>query len=89
MLLLNVFAVFWTADIMEEKKPLVGFPGEAWPFSGVGVRGASVMLDSLLGMMLADPALPLRWFNKLPELDASDRSGLVDGFLACFVWDAK
>jgi len=55
IVLLNVFAVFWTAENMEEKKFAVGLLG----FSGVGVRGAEVMLDSLLGPMLAEPALLL------------------------------
>lgn len=40
---------------MEEKKFAVGLLG----FSGVGVRGAEVMLDSLLGPILPEPALLL------------------------------
>ena len=54
MLVLNVFAAFWAADNTEEKKPVEGvfgpvFPGLGEEPSGVGVGGANVVLDSLLG----------------------------------------
>lgn len=65
VLLLNVFAAFWAADIIEEKKPLVVGGG---PFSGVGVKGASVKLESLLGPMLVpEPDLMRRCDLELPE----------------------
>lgn len=56
MLLVNVFAAFWAAEKTEEKKPVCWalVPGVIDPFSGVGVRGAEVMFDSLLG-----PIFPL------------------------------
>jgi hypothetical protein len=52
---------------MDEKNPEAALAeGElSGPFSGVGVKGASVMLESLLGPAL--PALPLRWEIILPS----------------------
>jgi hypothetical protein len=44
---------------MDEKKPELG-DGIDDPFSGVGERGASVILDSLLGPMLPEPDLSRR-----------------------------
>lgn len=67
MVLLRVFAVFWTADIIDEKNPDAGFPGETGgPPSGVGVKGAGVMLDSLLGPRPVELALPRRCWIMLP-----------------------
>jgi len=43
---------------MEEKNPPA--EGVVGPLSGMGERGASVMLDSLLGPALAEPALDRR-----------------------------
>ncbi len=60
MVLLRLFVAFWAAEIMEEKKLLAD--GVVGPFSGVGVSGASVMLDSLLGPKgpkVPEPDLPL------------------------------
>lgn len=65
VLLLNVVAAFWAADIIDEKKPLGDGGG---PFSGVGVRGASVKLESLLGPMLVpEPDLMRRCDFELPD----------------------
>lgn len=56
MVLVRVFAAFCAAVNTVEKKPVPGVEGPA--FSGIGVRGAAVMLESLLGPMLAvEPAL--------------------------------
>jgi hypothetical protein len=50
MLLLKVFAAFCAAEKTLEKKPLWGFGfGVVDPFSGVGVNGADVIFDNLLG----------------------------------------
>jgi hypothetical protein len=58
MLLLNVFAAFCAAEKTVEKKPPE--PGVVEPFSGVGVKGADVILDNLLGPRVADPDRILR-----------------------------
>lgn len=63
IVLVSEVAAFCAAEKTDEKKPLPpdGVPGLlAVPFSGVGVKGARVMLDSLLGPILPDPDLPLR-----------------------------
>lgn len=53
MLLVRVFAAFCAAEKTDEKKPVCcEFPGVTDPFSGVGVRGADVIFDSLLGPIL-------------------------------------
>jgi hypothetical protein len=51
-------AAFCAAEKTEEKKPLG--EGVAVPFSGVGVNGADIMLDNLLGPRVADPDLTRR-----------------------------
>jgi hypothetical protein len=59
MLLLILLAAFWATENMEEKNPAeLG----VWtsPLSGVGESGARVILDSLLGPILADPDFVLR-----------------------------
>lgn len=59
ILLLILLAAFWATENMEEKNPAeVG----VWPSlpSGVGESGARVMLESLLGPILADPDFVLR-----------------------------
>lgn len=48
ILLLKVFAAFCAAENTLEKKPVWLF-GVVDPFSGVGVNGADVMFDNLLG----------------------------------------
>jgi hypothetical protein len=53
---LSELAVFWTAVNIEEKKVVVGLLPDAGGFSGMGVSGAVVIVDSLLGPAL-DPAL--------------------------------
>jgi hypothetical protein len=63
----SVLAVFWTAENMDEKNVAAGF-GDAGPFSGVGVSGADMMLDSLLGP--APESALRRWAIILPA-DAS------------------
>lgn len=50
----NVFAAFCATEITFEKKPPPPGVGGTVGFSGVGVNGASVLLDSLLGPIL-DP----------------------------------
>ena len=57
MVLLSVLAVFWTAENMDEKKVAAGLLGEGRPFSGVGVSGAGVTAESLLGPIAPEPAL--------------------------------
>jgi hypothetical protein len=53
MLLVRVFAAFCAAEKTDEKKPVCCvFPGVTDPFSGVGVRGADVIFDNLLGPIL-------------------------------------
>lgn len=75
MVVLSWLAVFWTAENMEEKKVAAGLPGDAGAFSGVGVRGGAVMVDSLLGPAL-EPARRL-WVIMLPVRTASaGRRGL-------------
>lgn len=60
MLLLRVFAAFCAAEkTLEKKPPVFGF-GVVEPFSRVGVRGADVMFDSLLGPNVAVPERTLR-----------------------------
>lgn len=55
--MLKLFVAFWAAEMTEEKKPLAeGVLGPLGPFSGVGVRGARVKLESLLGTSEAEPA---------------------------------
>ncbi len=57
---------------MDEKKVAAGLPGETGgPFSGVGVSGAGVMVESLLGPRVPEPALLLRWEIMVPGDDAS------------------
>jgi hypothetical protein len=58
MLLLKVFAAFCAAVKTVEKKP--PDPGVVEPFSGVGVKGADVIFDSLLGPKVPDPERILR-----------------------------
>ena len=70
IVLLRLLVAVWAADIMEEKKPAA--EGVVGPFSGMGDRGAAVMLDSLLGPALADPALDLRVIMLLGGDDALD-----------------
>ena len=48
--LLSDVAAFCAAESIDEKKPPP--PGVRGPFSGVGVRGASVKFESLLGPIL-------------------------------------
>jgi hypothetical protein len=59
MLLLRVFAVLWTVDIIDEKKPDTAFPGDPGDdgFSRVGVNGAWTIFESLLGPRVPEPAL--------------------------------
>lgn len=69
IVLLRVLAAFCAADIIDVKKPEVAPDGVVAPLSGVGVRGADVIFDSLLGPSVADPALPLLWAIMLPVGD--------------------
>jgi hypothetical protein len=54
MVVVNVLAAFCAADNTDEKNPVEGVVTNT-PFSGVGVRGGTETLESLLG-----PALPER-----------------------------
>jgi hypothetical protein len=68
MLVLNVLAAFCAAENTDEKNPPCGFvPGLVAGFSGVGVKGAEVMLDNLLGPRVADPDRIRRCDIILPE----------------------
>lgn len=56
---------------MDEKKLAAGFPGVAGgPLSGVGVSGAGVIFESLLGPIAPDPALLLRCVIMFPGDEA-------------------
>jgi hypothetical protein len=71
MLLLSVFAAFCAAEkTLEKKPPPLGF-GVVEPFSRVGVRGADVMFDSLLGPRVAVPDRTLRCDIMLPDADVT------------------
>lgn len=65
MLLLNVFAAFCAAENTDEKNPPP--PGVVDPFSGVGVNGADMILDNLLGPKVPDPDLILRCDIMFPD----------------------
>jgi hypothetical protein len=68
--LLRVLAAFCAADKTLEKKPAPGVGGTA--FSGVGVRGAVMKFESLLGPMLAaEPDLALLCDIMLPDGDTT------------------
>jgi hypothetical protein len=69
MLLLSVLAAFWAAEKTDEKKPPP--PGVVEPFSGVGVKGADMIFDSLLGPKVPDPDLILRCEIIFPEGDVT------------------
>lgn len=69
IVLLRDVAAFCAAEKTDEKKPPpgAGVPGLlAGPVSGMGVKGAFVMFESLLGPILPDPDLPLLWAIMLP-----------------------
>ena len=70
MVLLRVLAVFCTAEIIDVKKLDAELPGVVGMVSGVGVRGALVMVESLLGPMLADRDRPRRCAIIVPFGDA-------------------
>ena len=68
ILLLNVFAAFCAAEKTVEKNP------PCWlglGFSGVGVNGADVIFDNLLGPRVTDPDLTLRCDIMLPDGDVT------------------
>ena len=72
ILFVNVFAAFCAAENTDEKKPVCCcvFPGVIDPFSGVGVRGADVILESLLGPIFplaSDPERMRRWEIIFPD----------------------
>lgn len=71
MLLLSVFAAFCAAEkTLEKKPPWLGF-GVVEPFSRVGVRGAEVIFDSLLGPKVADPDRIRLCDIMLPDADVT------------------
>lgn len=63
---------------MDEKKPVPPGVGRG-PFSGVGVRGGSVMLASLLGPMLAPDAERARRWDTMLLVGETVPLGLADG----------
>src|ERR1700738_2877373 len=72
MLLLNVFAAFCAAEKTDEKNPLCWFgPGPVEEFSGVGVRGAEVIFESLLGPRVPEFVLTRRCDIILPDGDVT------------------
>ena len=71
MLLLRVFAAFCAAEKTLEKKPLpLGF-GVVEPCSKVGVKGADVMFESLLGPKVAVPDRTLLCDIMFPDADVT------------------
>jgi hypothetical protein len=68
MLVVREFAAFCAAENTVLKKP-VGLDGVTDLFSGVGVRGADVMLESLLGPKAVDVDLTRRCDIIFPEGD--------------------
>lgn len=71
MELLNVLAVFWTAEIIDERKLGVVLLDVAGRKSSTGgVSGAEVILESLLGRRDSEPALPRRCDFMPPGEDA-------------------
>jgi hypothetical protein len=77
MLLLKVLAAFCAAEKTVEKKP--PDPGVVEPFSGVGVKGAEVMFDNLLGPSVADPDRILRCEIILPDAEVMTLGFAVTG----------
>lgn len=70
IVLLKVLAAFCAADNTLEKNPEPGVGGTA--FSGVGVRGADTIWESLLGpMLVAEPDLALLCDIMLPDGDTT------------------
>jgi hypothetical protein len=70
IVLLKVLAAFCAADKTLEKKPAPGVGGTS--FSGVGVKGADMKLESLLGpMLVAEPDLALLCDIMLPDGDTT------------------
>lgn len=69
ILLLKVFAAFCAAEKTDEKNPLC--PGVIALFSGVGVNGAAVILESLLGPKVAEPDRIRRCEIMFPEGDVT------------------
>lgn len=77
MLLLSVLAAFCAAEKTEEKNPPV--PGVVEPFSGVGVKGADVMFDNLLGPRVPDPDFNLRCEIMFPEGEVTTLEFVIIG----------
>lgn len=71
ILLLNVFAAFCAAEKTDEKNPPCWFGPGVEAFSGVGVRGAEVMFESLLGPRVPEFVLTRRCEIILPEGDVT------------------
>jgi hypothetical protein len=72
MLLLSVFAAFWAAEnTFEKNPPCVFVPGVKDPFSGVGVSGADVIFESLLGPKAAEFDRTRRCDIILPDGDVT------------------
>lgn len=85
IVLLKVLAAFCAAENMLEKNPAPGVGGAA--FSGVGVRGADMILESLLGpMLVAEPDLALLCEIMLPDAETTTL-GLLRGECLLFRGD--
>jgi hypothetical protein len=88
MVVLRVLAAFWAAEKTEEKKPLGDWGGPAVPpgvltSSSVGVNGADIEFDNLLGGFVAERAR--RCDIMFPEGETTTLG--LDCELACFVAD--
>jgi hypothetical protein len=71
ILLLKVFAAFCAAEKTDEKKPPCWLEPGLVEFSGVGVRGAEVMFESLLGPRVPEFVLTRRCDIIFPEGDVT------------------
>jgi hypothetical protein len=77
MLVLRVFAAFWAAEKTDEKNPPA--LGVVEPFSGVGVNGADVIFDNLLGPSAAELDLTRRCDIIFPEGEVTTFAFLAVG----------
>jgi hypothetical protein len=77
MLLLSVLAAFCAAENTEEKNPPP--PGVVEPFSGVGVKGADIIFDNLLGPKVPDPDLILLCDIMFPDGEVTTFEVIIIG----------
>lgn len=66
---MRVLAAFWAAENTVEKNPVC--PGVVEPFSRVGVNGAEVIFESLLGPNVEEFVLARRCDIMLPDGDVT------------------